>query len=48
MSIPDDLARVLGEGFEDLGSAALEAPASDAYAKDVLSLVSLNRRSRTS
>ena len=38
MNIPDELARDLGAGFEDLGGAALEALAAEAYAKDVLSL----------
>jgi hypothetical protein len=38
VNIPDELARDLGEGFEDLGRAALEALAAEAYARDVLSL----------
>jgi len=38
VDIPDELARELGLGFEDIGLAALEALASEAYAKEVLSL----------
>jgi hypothetical protein len=38
VNIPDDLAEELGAGFKNLGRAALEALAAEAYAKDVLSL----------
>ncbi len=38
VSIPDELASDLGAGFEDLSRAALEALASEAYGRDVLSL----------
>lgn len=43
VNIPDDLAHALGEGFEDLGGAALEALAAEAYAKDLLSLEQVRR-----
>lgn len=43
MNIPDELVAELGAGFENLGRAALEALASDAYAKDVLSLEQVRR-----
>ncbi len=38
VDIPDDLAAELGAGFQNLGRAALEALAAEAYFKDVLSL----------
>lgn len=38
VSIPDELAAELGAGFQNLGRAALEALASEAYAKEVLSM----------
>ena len=43
VKIPDDLARELGAGFEDLSRATLEALAADAYAKSVLSLEQVRR-----
>jgi hypothetical protein len=43
MNIPDDLVAELGAEFQNLGRAALEALASDAYAKDVLSLEQVRR-----
>jgi hypothetical protein len=43
MKIPDDLAHELGVGFENLGRAALEALAAEAYEKDVLSLEQVRR-----
>ncbi len=43
VNIPDELAQVLGEGFGNLGRAALEALASKAYRKDVLSLEQVRR-----
>jgi Uncharacterised protein family (UPF0175) len=43
MEIPDELARDLGAGFKNLGLAALEALAAEAYAKDVLSLEQVRR-----
>ena len=43
MKIPDELAQDLGAGFENLGFAALEALAAEAYAKDVLSLEQVRR-----
>jgi len=43
VTIPDDLAHALGEGFKDLGSAALEALAAEAYSKDLLSLGQVRR-----
>ena len=38
VDIPDDLAAELGAGFQNLGRAALEALAAEAYSKEVLSL----------
>jgi hypothetical protein len=38
VEIPDALSADLGEGFADLGLAALEALAAEAYERDVLSL----------
>lgn len=43
MEIPDELAHDLGAGFKNLGLAALEALAVEAYAKDVLSLEQVRR-----
>ena len=43
MDIPDDLAAELGVGFQNLGRAALEALAAEAYSKDVLSLEQIRR-----
>lgn len=43
VNIPDDLAAELGAGFQNLGRAALEALAAEAYAKDVLSLEQVRR-----
>jgi hypothetical protein len=43
VNIPDDLAAELGSEFENLGHAALEALAAEAYAKDVLSLEQVRR-----
>jgi len=43
VKIPDDLAKELGAGFQNLGRAALEALAADAYAKEVLSLEQVRR-----
>jgi len=43
VNIPDDLAAELGNGFQNLGRAALEALAADAYAKEVLSLEQVRR-----
>lgn len=43
VTIPDDLALALGEGFEDLGGAALEALAAEGYVKDLLSLEQVRR-----
>lgn len=43
VNIPDDLAAELGTGFQNLGRAALEALASEAYAKEVLSLEQVRR-----
>lgn len=43
MEIPDELAHVLGAGFKNLGLAALEALAVEAYTKDVLSLEQVRR-----
>ena len=43
VTIPDDLAAELGAGFQNLGRAALEALATEAYAKDVLSLDQVRR-----
>ena len=43
MKIPDELAHDLGVGFENLGLAALEALAAEAYTKDVLSLEQVRR-----
>jgi len=43
VNIPDDLAVELGAGFQNLGHAALEALAAEAYAKDVLSLEQVRR-----
>jgi len=43
VNIPDDLAAELGAEFENLGHAALEALAAEAYAKDVLSLEQVRR-----
>lgn len=41
--IPDDLAAELGAGFQNLGRAALEALAAEAYSKEVLSLDQVRR-----
>jgi hypothetical protein len=38
VNIPDDLAEELGAGFQNVGRAALEALAAEAYSKEVLSL----------
>lgn len=38
VNIPDDLAAELGAGFQNIGRAALEALAAEAYSKEVLSL----------
>jgi len=43
VNIPDDLAAEHGAGFENLNRAALEALASEAYAKDVLLLEQVRR-----
>lgn len=43
MEIPDELAHDLGAGFKNLGLAALEALAVEAYTKDVLSLEQVRR-----
>ena len=43
MDIPDDLAADLGAGFQNLGRAALEALAAEAYSKEVLSLEQIRR-----
>jgi len=43
VNIPDDLAAELGAGFHNLGRAALEALAAEAYARDVLSLEQVRR-----
>ncbi|TAE77087.1 MAG: UPF0175 family protein [Verrucomicrobia bacterium] len=43
VTIPDDLAAELGAGFQNLGRAVLEALATEAYAKDVLSLDQVRR-----
>jgi hypothetical protein len=43
MNIPDDLARDLGVRFQDLGQAALEALAAEAYEKEVLSMEQVRR-----
>ena len=43
VNIPDDLAAELGAGFQNLGRAALEALAVEAYAKEVLSLEQVRR-----
>jgi hypothetical protein len=43
VTIPDDLAAELGVGFQNLGRAALEALASEAYSKEVLSLDQVRR-----
>ena len=41
--IPDDLSRELTAKFENLGRAAMEALAAEAYEKDVLSLEQVRR-----
>jgi hypothetical protein len=43
VNIPDDLAAELRNEFQNLGHAALEALAADAYAKEVLSLEQVRR-----
>ena len=43
VNIPDDLVAELGAGFQNLGRAALEALAVEAYSKDVLSLEQVRR-----
>lgn len=43
MNIPDDLAHDLGVRFQDLGQAALEALAAEAYEKEVLSMEQVRR-----
>jgi len=43
MNIPDDLSSELNAGFQNLGRAALEALAAEAYEKDVLSLEQIRR-----
>jgi len=43
VNIPDDLAYALGEGYEALGCAALEALAAEAYSMDLLSLEQVQR-----
>ena len=43
MTIPDDLSLELGAKFQNIGRAALEALAAQAYAKDVLSLMQVRR-----
>jgi len=43
VDIPDDLAADLGAGFQNLGHAALEALAAEAYSKEVLSLEQIRR-----
>ena len=43
VTIPDDLAAELGAGFQNLGRAALEALAAEAYSKEVLSLEQIRR-----
>jgi hypothetical protein len=43
VDIPDDLAEELGVGFRNLGRAALEALAAEAYSKEVLSLEQIRR-----
>ncbi len=43
VNIPDDLAYALGEGYEALGCAALEALAAEAYSMDLLSLEQVRR-----
>ena len=46
VDIPDDLAEELGAGFQNLGRAALEALAAEAYSKEVLSLEQTRRMLR--
>lgn len=43
VDIPDDLAAELGAGFQNLGRAALEALAAEAYSKEVLSPEQIRR-----
>jgi hypothetical protein len=43
MTIPDDLSTDLNAGFQNLGRAALEALAAEAYEKEVLSLEQIRR-----
>jgi len=43
MNIPDDISSELSAGFQNLGHAALEALAAEAYQKDVLSLEQIRR-----
>lgn len=43
VSIPDDLVSELGAEFKNLGHAALEALAAEAYAKEVLSMEQVRR-----
>jgi hypothetical protein len=43
MNIPDDISSALTTGFQNLGRAALEALAAEAYEKDVLSLEQVRR-----
>jgi hypothetical protein len=43
VDIPDDLAAELDAGFLNLGRAALEALAAEAYSKEVLSLEQIRR-----
>ena len=43
VDITDDLAEEIGVGFQNLGRAALEALAAEAYSKEVLSLEQIRR-----
>ena len=43
MNIPDELSPELSAGFRDLGRAALEALAAEAYEQEVLSLEQVRR-----
>lgn len=43
VNIPDDLAAELGSEFQNLSRAALEALATEAYSRDVLSLEQVRR-----
>ena len=43
LEIPDDLSHELGAKFQNIGRAAIEALAAEAYEKDVLSLEQVRR-----